>query len=1388
MRAANAVDPTGHVAQVFNSRLAAAGTSGKQAISDLIFHLKGTNSVYLQRAASVFLEDIQVLEERASKGLSLATSAFDFRIPSRSTTAISSKILDAKTRNDLHRIAELTGTKLELSINARQDIRGGQILAQFQGGKGAKVPTFHLTLPQVLKNNPGVFFQGGSQQSKYIAGGYGIVEGGVLKESFNHTQWIARRAVEDLVPQMLNQKRLDRRQMRDMISQFESSIAKHPEWIPTTLKGSHRGLDEYTRVRSRVLRLFDPSGKMLDPFQSADLMAAGGIALPGGGTLPLFPAFSESQIAKGVFSTVDVRDWMNLVPEAADYGRRPGRFVRANVTPTPDALANLGANPNNARFRWMAANTGVETPMVKALYVSEALASKVPGVTSQGQMLISSNLSEQRRMRRWQQFDVAADQVAELKQFLGDPSKGSWVVNQQAKQGMFLGYSPDGRPVTLPRDMFISSVSGYKDDFEKGRLRVMAYEDVSDMSYSKVFGGFKGMTAEVSDAHLAKLRSALQAEHIGGGYASPVDAIMTMDMLKKERNLHYNQMFSSLWEHTSARMKSGKQLSTLASNFANDPRAVIAQLRKTALDGDKFSHDTMLKQIFGLARGAGLKPQQMGEVFGAVPEVFGSRYTDLMAGLTAAEKSWINSGVAGGVTQLFYEDFGGPGAGKRAKIEPRMFELLSAPHLGQLGPELQADIVRRMSATYPERLFEQNELTTALDSLVNPRMREGSATIDDVLQSIGEKGILPTSATNVRVPGFGDIYIPASNTISQLAQYRTSEGDIISSDLSKVYRETLGAVNQFKNEEITRADLTRQLDTLTSEVARSRVLSITGHESLLRNRLPGSMFLTATEPLARTSDEAIGITRPYAEQMFSDLERVYGADQVSAMRSRFFEGGTVGGFIGRHPYIGQYSTQPAMFRLMEGDQAIASIPERILRARVATGKVSNEELHRLGETLSSPLRLSVMPGMAGDVDGDVVSATLAGPQLEPSLAAYAADQHARDLYESHAIRSQLLKAKTPGDALTLREAMKGAQVKLGVTKGRQLGQVSLALQQSRAAVLANYAKISADEQANALGLLEWLEQTPISGKHLKAGEESQIFGLLDNIREAVHRRDAGRLAQSARSVLETAHPSAKAALEEGLTVQLDDLQDASRSVTRFIPGLNVSKTSENIANSLAAFENMKVGDISAADLRALSMGRALPTVDQAAGLLDENVLKLSPFASLMQPVAKTKFANVAANISTAINRAAAAGKSLIPHARPLLLGSAAAIGLATLLSEPPRALSSGAAIPPQPDLRSGSGGATTNIHPRTPPATNLQGEEPDMTRAANTARITGPSGLQSSGFRFSIRGQSAGGVDYNTMSRQLRDTMGRGATINSTIRDRRRSLNAQNVSDVLAEG
>lgn len=1434
-RAANSIDPTGKIAGTLSDRLHSA-TSTKQVFENIIFARQQSGSLYLQKTINRFLGDLSVLESQVARGKSVELFQYiNPRLNKKSNLSLGQ--IDPFIAEQVQKMGQVLNQDFSISRLSREGLPGSELRIGF-GSKES--PLFTLKLPEVLSEDPSLVVRGATQQSKYIAGYYGIVQEGKLLSTLNHSQYMAHRALEELVLPMSRMQQLSRRQAQTMANEFTSKMFEPLEWVPTITSGKHQGVDEYISLRSKIMRLRTPEGKAISDLDYFKIMKQGGV-MTENALFPLFPGSSPTQIGHGVASLIDTRIAASLIPEAVPFARRPLQALRMQYTPTKSALDLLAQSSTQQRFQWAEWGAGPPTPMMRAAYISSKHAKSMLeyGMSAEGQLLVSNQLAGLRSVSGIKEFSLAAgalgSEIASLID-LGNET-GQWQLNKTLSAGTMLGYDPFGQPIVLEQEMNLLQAAAFSDKSKGNFLRLTGLEQQTTQ-LTKVFGGAKGMAREVSSQYLSEALNRINSP------LDNIETIISMDELRKNRGLHYNQMFTSLWDFAKTNMDSGKTKANLVSNFVQSPNQIINELKSAAIVNERLSHEKLLYNIMNLARSAKLTPEQMGGVFGAVPDIFGITSKEQWAktmmigagmssdqivsalktpisrgywmkgryGITSAEMSAINKGVATGIAQLFFAGTGGSGAGGIATMEPRMFELFGSTSFAGLNKELQQDLAFRMIMNNPAALQEQSVLTSSLQSLINPSGRSGiSAT--DLLANLNKSDLfLPHETTHISLGKFGAIEVPGSESMRQLIDFKTPEGAAAHMELAKNYKNFIEQASLYEQGKLAPNDLQKSLGLLTGQVARAKELTVTGPGGLLRNVIPGSAALTATLPLKGErhllqSAYTAGITEEYANRMFSEMENIYGKQSIQEMRSRFSSGGSIAGLVGRHPFIGPYSSQPALFKKIAGEGSRIVFNEQLRNAIITRGQLAGNELDyfNLGATnalktgnqtllrnaeaagmeiASNPIRISPLVGMSGDVDGDIVSAILAGPQLEQSLHKRLSDKSAIDLYEQYSIRSQILKAKAKDIGLPLTEAMAGDVLKLGITESGRLGKVAMGLQRARAAVLGHSA-LSSQESLNALGLLEWLEQTPISGKHIEPGKELQIVNLLDDLNEAVVKKDANAIAETARSVLSSAKMSGQSGLREGFTIAMEDAMGEIN--TRFIPGIEVQKASEHIAMSMRAMENQKIGEFSAARLRDIKMGRgALPSSIEAQALLRADINQMSPFGAFMTQLEKpSTYAKLSSEILSLKNTAITAGQKMIEHSKPLLVGTGVALGLATLLSPPNSTLSG-----PIPDGSSTSLDMMNSAKPgdtKVPTEGLNQPSKPPPLMETPTPPIVHSARLGSSqSHKVRIRA-SGSDINYNNLTSQLRYSTGGRGRIHSTINDKRSALSPQKIGNILDE-
>lgn len=266
------------------------------------------------------------------------------------------------------------------------------------------------------------------------------------------------------------------------------------------------------------------------------------------------------------------------------------------------------------------------------------------------------------------------------------------------------------------------------------------------------------------------------------------------------------------------------------------------------------------------------------------------------------------------------------------------------------------------------------------------------------------------------------------------------------------------------------------------------------------------------------------------------------------------------------------------------------------------------------------------------------------------------------------------------------------------------------------------------------------------------------------------------------SIFNESKMSAKSALREGFEITMEDVE--GDITTRRIRGLDIPNASQNLVIAKQAMDNMQLGKTNATQMREILISHQTPNPNMASSLLDPELLGVSPigrmFDSNVGSVAKKGFSE---RVLAYSNRLMAAGKSAIPLAKPLLLGSAVSLGLAALLSRP-------ASFTTPPELNIDSTGKSLGnadlkanmnyqIHPDTK---QVQGSPETPNISTNTARIT-----NDYGYKININSSNNDNIDINRLTTELRNQTGNHSRINSTIKDKRSSINQQRIARMLNE-
>jgi hypothetical protein len=1390
LRAAENSDPSGTTVTALTKKLNMA-SDPISVLEDLNTIARGSErSIYMQRTISSFLDNIQMMEDRVLAGKSITPTELPGISLSRTTGVNLGRMKEVPRTQFLGETIERMAQKLGGTVSVRAGYRQGaaspheMILDFFHSKQLGKqryreaqigrepIAQMSLRIPVASKIDPNIVTHGATGQSTYIAGQFWQVEQELagrfaLKRKMRYEEWAAHHALEQLVPGILNEQRKTRSSIHALENQFHESILRPLQWVDDLPEGVHPGLDEYKRMRGQIAHLYGPGGKALSDLQYADVLRHG---VTGAGTV--YPSASAAQMAKNV---VSLQDWRNVeaFPGAFDWGKRPLQRIRGEFYPTESAIQAMQQDILTQEYKWISQRGGPPSPMMRTAYVkgSQVRAAARLGMNVEGAGLIAGSKIPLFGQQEIVRYNVSSEGLLDLADILGDPTQTTWSGQVNIPAGRTLGYDPSGAPVVMKEDITLLEAKRFQDRNKGDFVKLTGVRQLEGMERFKAFGGAKAMMRSSTQESIDELaRVALGINPLAG---SEINAIVTVDELKKNRALHNKQMLTSLHEFTKMNMQSGKQVGTLASNFLLNPEKILARMNEVAGKGQMFQHEEVMRQMVGMARAGKLSPSQLGRVFGAVPEILGIEegapdelrrawMKEFGFAISKKEARAISAGTPIGLTQFSFGGMYGPGTGNVGSIEPRMFEFLSSPHFGSFGPEMQEEVATRMMARYPHKLGEQRALRESLSGLLDPSGHAGiapSAWTDEMFQ----KGGL------LNIPGMGDVSIPGAEKMAQLSSYRTAGGLVIEPELEKGYRGLVSSAAALGRGEITREAMRESMTGLAQDVSRAGMATVTGTDSLLRGRLPGSRFLTAVpaEVGSGLLPGEVGITGSYFRQMSRDLEKIYGKGEMEQIRRRFFAGEAIGGLIGRHPFIGPYSTSAVGIRRIAGSEPIAMVGEELATAFLHEEGVIKE----LGA-----VRMGPAVGMAMDYDADIANVMLLSSNMEGKALERSASIEA----DAYAIRSQLLKAKAAsGTTLaSAADAAAGAALKLRIPQER-LGLISESLQVARAAVLSNTAGLETQRTMNALGFLEWLEQTPISAKHIRAGEEAGMISSLEGIRTAIETRDAGKLARGARSII-GAGTVGERFLEKGAQVGLQSLDDM-----RFVdvPGIEIGQASEDIMGAMKTFSTEGVEGISPQRVRQLIRTRGVAASEkEMRAMLNYGMKGASPFSGLLSTAAQpSKVTSAVGEIQAIRNKAASAGGQLIRNYKPLALGFGAAVGIATLFSAPPKTLAPGATTPPPPRMKGSTGGSHVGTDIRPQDHVGGQPTVHNMVSSQNTARIA-PTGTH-----VNIQGLSPGAVDYGALNSQLSRSV-RGMQVSSRVIDNRESMTSQKIARILREG
>jgi hypothetical protein len=1059
---------------------------------------------------------------------------------------------------------------------------------------------------------------------------------------------------------------------------------------------------------------------------------------------------SPKSISRGRLSTYDVSR-LSMTPRAMDWASRPEQAIRdwvpAGTGPEPAHFAKYDTPEARAVF-------GADmAPRARTLYVSPEQHLqwlREHAKIGDGEALASNNATQ---LRTWQRENSVRIQLNRARADLLERwHKG------ELEAGMALGAEVGTGDLKMVEDnMKISSIELHETKAGGDFFKVHYTQTEKLPAHAKFFGSLKA-TMHFQDP--SQLRTKLGAigmeDAINQGYM----VIADMDRLKKSRSLHNEQMATAL--HDIMSQKLSGNLKGSVRGFMENPVAFMRGKESLAMRGGTYTHGTMAQELLGVARKAGLGAEDLGMAFGSMPYVMGKAETGRAFIGAGFEKEDIRGffkqarrGFAGGVGSFQYA---GPGYDTMGSIEPRAFLALQGGALGGFGEDIAADISRRLALTTPETVGVAAEVEKSLKSIAGQHT-PGGEVLDLSKISTSDLGtefkkFVDAGGGTMKVGhGFADMYVPGAEAISTMRPFTTSTGKEVYSNLFDIYESAAEQGTMLGAGKINVAEYSEGLNRTIQDLQYHHAPGGKGLGAIERGKVLGSRFLMGVTEGGKWVGEAptdlhtVGITKNYAEQMFSEMKQagIFGED-LADVETRFMKGERVGGFMSRHPFIGAYSHQPVGLQLMEGDEAIVAIPERVRQIR------------------GRELTLGPLVGMAGDKDADHFSVMLLGRREEARAlrAIEAADEGFVHAYMNHQVRMGLLKPGKPDAmAATTIEEIIGGAMKLGTTQ-RYVPKLSIELTRARAAI----GGMSGQTRADAQTLLEWLEQTPIGAKHLstKAVLDKELSTSLQSIVSAFKDRDATSLRYAIDKIIGD-NETSRQMLEGGIdltTKEMADLQSAGvKGIRRQVKGINLDETISQLMASIKQFQGTEQGR----EFELMTgRGRGLTRAE-----LPEYLAKVSG-----QEPRRGMFANVSKAAVAADNMFARVGAGFVHAAPKLGLGFAASIALSSILSTPASSVGSGSEMTANVNRSPGKAAGRMRPEDMHPPSQRLgQPTAPAMLHP--TRVLMAPPG---SSPQIDIRARGGSFVNGPDLAGRIRAAVGGHTNVNMNIRDDSSSLNS----------
>jgi len=1055
----------------------------------------------------------------------------------------------------------------------------------------------------------------------------------------------------------------------------------------------------------------------------------------------LFGGVGATGVSKGRAQTFDIAD-LYPTPRRTAMGRSPQQAVRAwgytgEAQARAASVAELGAFDTAAREAYASA------PYLTTAYVDpEKYAGELERLgVNEGEALMSSRVKGIMQ----QEYATSTHLTAVDRDVMNAIRAGETVA-----PGTVLGRSAKtGALVTAPSaaEGAIMGIENFK-DVNKGDFVTLWQMNRRRLGQQeKWFGDLKAL-ARFTEDDLMRFSTGR-----GFGMRAPVDVLASFDDLVKDPAKLNKQIMTGMYQ-----TMLDKDLGPWGERFMRKPLSFAHTWDRT-----QKSQQAFVERAMGFAvRHGNVTGEEFGRIFGAVPKVFGAKAAYQMAssaGVTSTQTfREMFRGIAVGGAQLTW---GGPheGVGGLGNIEPRVFDILEgAPYRDTpFASELADDLARRVAITSPEKVSAFEDITKSLSSMQGQISMPGTADWDvskhpysrGDFQNFIERG----GGWMKMGEGRPDVFVPGVNTPA-MQPHATPTGKI-AGYLPDVYHRIAERGGAFASGDLGAGAMDSYMKKAMAELAGQAAPAGKGLGGFLRGKVTGSRRLKAVSQIGNytpTDLNTVGISKSHIENMFGEMRRtgMYGSE-LTEMFEQFKSTGKVQGMVARDPLIGAFSLQPVMFEAVDTLEDSIAVAEKKVRMNIGG------EVHQMN--------LSPMLGMAADKDADALSAFLVSPKSAKQLAHFnqMAGNEYQVAYAQHQMRLQLVKAKKSAGAMTLAQIEKnvyGDIAKLGITQ-REVPFLSTELTTARRASLQH---MKGKKLADAQFLLEWLEQTPISGKHI-AGEKTLSFeAQMEAIRRSFTQRDATSLIGEINEIVKPGTAGQKLLSQD---LAISGARDAEKalgfSLGNKLSGIDVEGTAKGLMSSLHKFE--KSGELAKAQLISGTGGR----------LFQPGAIK--QFLQTVSFSGGHAMGEAVGARGTIENLLGKAGRGMIRHHKPIGYGLAGAIALSLALSSPNETVGSGRGMQTRVSLNRGKGAGRMKQDDMQVSAQMGSPSAPGMMHQ-NAVHLAGPPRT-----RAHVRARSNFMVTPSSLASSISGMTGGGSSVNLNVRDSRSSNNPYTMAD-----